>query len=193
MKLNMILGALVVSVSLVSQSFGLELLDRMLGVNSGACCEKPCCEVEPACCAPVAAKCCQPEPACCAPEAACCDTNPCCKRGGLLDHLFARRCCKPACEPVCEPVCCQPEPTCCEAAPCCKRGGLLDHLFARRCKTSCCDVAPSCGGCDSCGAGAPVAAPAPAGAAPMPPAPMADPSASLPSNRRLVRTTSLVK
>ena len=189
MKLNMIVGALVVSMSLVSQSFGLELLDRMLGVSGGACCETPCCEPEPACCAPVAAKCCQPEPTCC-------DVAPCCKkRAGLLDHLFARHCCKPACEPVCcepEPVCCQPEPTCCDVAPCCKkRGGLLDHLFARRsCKPTCCDVAPVCDGCTS---GAPVAAPAPAGAAPMPPAPMADPSASVPSNRRLVRTTSLVK
>ncbi len=47
MRWNMVLGALVLSVGLCSQSFGFELLDRMLGMGCGcdaqaSCCEKPC-------------------------------------------------------------------------------------------------------------------------------------------------------
>ena len=49
MKWNMVFGALVVSVGLCSQSYGFELLDRMLGLNDcgcNSCCQKSC---EPAC------------------------------------------------------------------------------------------------------------------------------------------------
>src|SRR5271168_2993425 len=44
MKWNMVLGALVVSVGLCGQSFGFELLERMLGLNDcgcNTCCTKP--------------------------------------------------------------------------------------------------------------------------------------------------------
>ena len=48
MKWNMVFGALVVSVGLASQSFGFELLDRMLGLNDCGC--NSCChKAEPAC------------------------------------------------------------------------------------------------------------------------------------------------
>ena len=84
MKWNVI-GALVVSVGLCSQSQGFELLDRMLGSGCGcavecgqSCCEKPCgaaadpgCGCATACdpgcgCATACESCCQP--ACCQPR-----------------------------------------------------------------------------------------------------------------------------
>jgi hypothetical protein len=78
MKWNMFLGALVVSLGLCSQSFGFDLLNRMLGRNSGGCCQSQCCETsccEPTCCEPA---CC--EPACCEP--ACCEQQSCCDSCG---------------------------------------------------------------------------------------------------------------
>ena len=79
MKWNMVFGALVVSVGLCGQSFGFELLDRMLGLNDCGCnsccnsCEPSCgCDkgCEPSCCAAEAA--CAAAPSCgCAAEAAC--------------------------------------------------------------------------------------------------------------------------
>ena len=87
MRWNMFVGALVVSVGLSSQSFGFELLDRMLGLNDcgcNSCCEPQCCEKS---CAPACEQACAPacEPACAAPacEPACataCDTG-CCGNG----------------------------------------------------------------------------------------------------------------
>src|SRR5690606_41926598 len=47
MKWNMVFGALVVSVGLCSQSFGFELLDRMLGLNDCGC--NSCCTAQPSC------------------------------------------------------------------------------------------------------------------------------------------------
>ena len=49
MKWNMVFGALVVSVGLCSQSFGFELLERMLGLNDcgcNSCCQQAC---QPSC------------------------------------------------------------------------------------------------------------------------------------------------
>ena len=43
MKWNIIIGTLVLGVGLCSQSFGFDLLDRMLGVN-GCGCESKCCD-----------------------------------------------------------------------------------------------------------------------------------------------------
>ena len=87
-----------------------------------------------------------------------------------------------------------------------KCGGLLSKLFQRKnsigCDSGCdaCAVASSgcAGGCSSCGsstvAPAPVSAPAIHGdAAPMPPAPIVDPSAYLQSNRRVIQATSYVR
>src|SRR5580704_6563585 len=75
MKWNMVFGALVVSVGLCSQSYGFELLERMLGLNDcgcNSCCQKSC---EPAC---GCDKGCEP---------ACGQGNACCAA--------------PACEPAC--------------------------------------------------------------------------------------------
>jgi hypothetical protein len=241
MRGKTLLGALLVSVALSSQAFGFELLDRMLGLNTGCGTCDPCGEV--ACCEP-AAKCCAPEPACCE-RPACCEPEcgkatcrPCCDLFGGLKGLFACRscgkasccepeccekakccapepaccepaCCKPRCQPLlCKPRCCEPkccEPACCEKPACCEpecgkaackqrcicvpNFGLLDSLGGlfkchRCCKTSCCEE----GCCDTCGGGAAEAtAPATAPqeeAAPLPKAPVADPSAS---NQRYYR------
>ncbi|MCA9131651.1 MAG: hypothetical protein KDA45_00780 [Planctomycetales bacterium] len=78
-------------------------------------------------------------------------------------------------------------------------GGLLSKLFKRR-GASCCDAMvcdSGCGsGCNSCGSSsvAPLAAPSIQGdAAPMPPAPIVDPSAYLQSKRRVIQATSYVR
>lgn len=181
MKSKAVFGALLVSVALCSQGFGLELLDRMLGLKGCGCnpCAPACCEeaqaCEPACCEQAAC-----EPACCekaACEPACCEEacEPCCRKRcdlfkglrDLADRSRCRRACRQACrEKCCEPACCEeaccPEPACCEEA----------------CAPACC-AAPACGG------GAPVVAPAEE-AAPLPQAPQADPSASLMRHRGFV-------
>lgn len=80
-----------------------------------------------------------------------------------------------------------------------KCGGLLSKLFQR--KNRCCDTLVCDSGCSTCGSGsvnygssAPVAAPVVNGdAAPMPPAPIVDPSAYLQSNRRVIQATSYVR
>jgi len=143
------------------------------------------------------------------------------KKNHLLHHLRGNSCdscCAPACEPSCaaapscgcESACgngCGAAPSCgCEvASPCCDTGcgghrhhGLLHRLFKHKRGNGCCDM-----GCDSCGVaasscnggcGGGVAAPAAHGdAAPMPPAPIVDPSAYLQSNRRVIQATSYVR
>lgn len=215
MKLNMFLGALVVSVGLCGQSFGFELLDRMLGLNSygGGCCEQSCCEqtcaAEPACGH-------QAEPACgCEVEQSCgCGHQHRCHDlfGGLRGLFHCHRC-KSACggcqvEQSCG---CDAEPACgCEAAPsCCGRRhrGLLHHLFAHKRHCGHQSACSSCdSGCSSCeggmvnGGGYDQNAPTPAApgaeggdAAPMPPAPMADPSASLRNHNRIFQASKYVR
>ncbi len=100
----------------------------------------------------------------------------------------------------CEIAACDP------CAPSCgkKCGGLLSKLFKKK-NSSCCDTVACCdsgcdsgctSGCSSCGgsSAAPVAAPVVHGdAAPMPPAPIVDPSAYLQSNRRVIQATSYVR
>ena len=156
MKRMLFLGALVLGVTVCSQSFGFELLDRMLG--SKGCCGSSCCE--PACDA--GDSCCEPacdagngccEPACDAGNGCCepsCGAQACgkkrCKKHdlfgglkGLFDHCkkkHSRSCCEPACDAgngCCEPACdagngngCC-EPTC-GAKTCCKQ---------KRCKKHC--------------------------------------------------------
>ena len=156
MKWNMILGALIVSVSMSGQSFGFELLDQLLGMGGGcgcnSCCEKPCGAPADCGCAP---KCCK-KSRCCKPK--CC--NP--------------KCCKSRCN-----SCCAPKPDCGCASKCCKKRCCLMDLF--RCKKSCCNSCESSCGCGAGGEGAVIEG----DAAPMPPAPMADPSAWIPSKRRV--------
>ena len=120
---------------------------------------------------------------------------------------------------IAAPACgggCGAAPSCgCEISPCdpcgatgcdsgcdsgCGRkcGGLLSKLFQHKHRGHGCDSLcdSGCGGCSSCGgaSSAPVAAPAVNGdAAPMPPAPIVDPSAYLQSNRRVIQATSYVR
>ena len=49
MKRMLFLGALVLGVTVCSQSFGFELLDKMLGHKGCASCCEPGCGAEPAC------------------------------------------------------------------------------------------------------------------------------------------------
>jgi len=159
MRWRMVLGALVVSASMCSQSFGLELLDRLLGLDNccGGCGSCAQC-AEPACAPCQAARACAPEPACCEPEP-CCD--PCGRRcdlfSGLRDLFKCNRCgrnscgCEPACEPACEtckPAC---EPACAPSCePSCRPRGL--RLLRPACRTACqpsCEPAcePACNPC----------------------------------------------
>ena len=246
MRWNMVFGALVVSVGLCSQSFGFELLERMLGLNDCGCnsccqpacepscgcdkgCEPTCCAQEQSCCAQEQS-CCAQEQSCCAAEQSCCAAEPscgceqqsCCHRRrhgdlfcglrGLFDcHKCKKSCCEQTCaaEPTCcaaEQSCCAAEPTCCEQQSCCKprrrcHRGLLDIFRCHHRHNNCCNsgCGDSCGngGCSSCGGGE--GAPAPAAgdmpgeeAAPMPPAPTPDQSASVKSKRRVVSTASRI-
>src|SRR5687767_13633618 len=112
MKWNMMFGALVLSAALTSQSFGFDLLDRMLGMkHSGhgcsSCCEPSCgCESshEPSC--GCESSCC--ESSCCTP----CQQY-CCKTPDIFAGLFGGcgcgshgcgdSCCEASCG--CEPSC----------------------------------------------------------------------------------------
>jgi hypothetical protein len=235
MKWNILCGSLVLGLGLCTQSFGFELLDRMLGVDS--CCESSCCKKS--CCEAAAPSCCAAEPTCAAAAGpACgCDAAPacgcesacapkCCKQKCRQPLFNFNKCCKPkCCKSACDTGCCDAQPTCaaacepacgaepacgCESAcapKCCKskcnRGCLLDRIFAcnkRCCKPKCCDNGCH-GGCNGCAAAAPGCgyegghgAPAPAmdgDAPPMPPAPVVDPSAFVPSQRRVVHASTL--
>ncbi len=55
MKWNILVGSLVLGLGLSTQSFGMDLLDRMLGMNynggcdKASCCETSCCDPGPSC------------------------------------------------------------------------------------------------------------------------------------------------
>jgi hypothetical protein len=129
MKWNTVFSALVVSASLCGQSFGFELLDRMLGLNDCGCntccstaapacgCDKGCgpSNYEPACNAAVAAAC---EPGCAAAAAPCSCT---------------------AAAPACEAACSAAGPTSGCAAPAAPSCG---------CAAPACGS--TCGGCNKC-------------------------------------------
>ena len=160
MKRMLFLGALVLGVTVCSQSFGFELLDRMLGGHKGctSCCE-PDCGAANGCCADAC------EPGCGAGNGC---AEPACGAGN--------GCAEPACDAgngCCEPAC---------GAGSCTGGcgrkkhdlfgglkGLFGHLKRKHSScTSCCE--PACGagnGCaePACGA---VSAPEAAPAAPTP-------------------------
>ena len=157
MKWNVLAGTIVLSASVCTQSFGLELLDRMLGV--GGCCSNGCASAAPACgCdsgSAVDPGCgcdngCAVDPACgcdsgCAPACGSCATTSCCK-GGLLKRLLGNRCKRncgscatvTCCDSGCaaDPACgCAADPACgcdagCSAAACCSAPTC--------CSTKCC-------------------------------------------------------
>ena len=150
MKWTSFLGVLILSFGLCSQTFGFELLDRILGIGNSGCCESSCgCEAEPECG-------CEAEPDC-------------------------------GCEA--EPDCgCEAEPDCGCDTGCNKqsRRTLLDDLLSGLRKSCGCDTT------DCCDAGGDADAEE---AAPMPPAPIVDPSAFVPQKRRVVQasTTTIVR
>ncbi|QDT02321.1 hypothetical protein K227x_06970 [Rubripirellula lacrimiformis] len=148
MTLTMVLGC-----TLCTQSFGFDLLDRMLGIkgcgSAASCCDTGCdipsCAVEPNC-------------GCEAPS---CDTgcNSCDKGCGLLGKLHAKSCLS---EPNCgceAPACGCEVPSCDTGCNSCDKGcGLLGKLHAKSClsEPTCGCEAPTCGceapapcGCES--------------------------------------------
>lgn len=204
MKLNIAFASLVASVALCSQSYGFDLLDRMLG-GSGCGCDVQCCET--------AVTCCEADPNCgadvvdpsCGCQDACdpCATESCCNKALITINLpkiklIQIKRCKPACATTCcetEPGCAVVDPSCgadpscgCGPAPC-SRKGLLDRIFSRRhCgKVSCCEATCGADAC-GCGSAAPAAAEGHSGDAPAPPAPVVDPAAfSAPARTLAVR------
>lgn len=138
MKRIKFVGAMVLSLAVCSQSYGFDLLDRMLGAKKGCGCAAPvstCCEPAPVCCEP-APVCCPPAPKVCEPAPVCCEAPKC----------------APACEPVCETAC---EPACDSCDPCAKKKkglfaaltGLFHHHHKKHgcgCESACDSCAPVC-------------------------------------------------
>jgi len=175
MKRMMFLGALVLGVTVCSQSFGFELLDRMLGHKGCASCCEPGCDAGNGCC----------EPGCGAGNGC---AEPACGAGN--------GCAEPACDAGAG--CCEPS---CGAASCCgtrKKCHPIRDLFAALkakharkscCGTSCCGGEPDCSagnGCCEPGCGAEPACGAAAGCAPCAAEPTPDASASV----KAVRTVA---
>jgi hypothetical protein len=179
MKWNSVLGSMVVALGLCAQSFGFDLLDRMLGANGYGCQTSCCTAVAPSCAAPscaaptcaaaaptcAAGPTCAAEPSCGAVSSGCCQKR-CCglHLGGWLGH---HRCCKPVMScgaPACAAPTCAAAPACgaepsCGAAPACgscHRQCFVHRLFA--CKHRCCNsgcnagcASPACAA-PTCGA-----------------------------------------
>ena len=228
MKWNILLGTLVLGLALSTQSFGFELLNRMLGGGCTSNCCEPACGCDDDC-----------DPGCgcdngcddgCDPACGCdngcddgCSGSACGKkRMSLLERLgcqlsHSNSCCEPACgcDDDCDPACgcdngcdngCDPACGCdngcdngcddgCDGGCCGSKkhgcGGLLDRIFAHKprcCKKSCCD--DGCSGCAAAPYSGEEAAPEAADAAPMPPAPVVDPSAFVPGQQRVLRVSS---
>ena len=178
MKRMMYLGALVLGVTVCSQSFGFELLDRMLGCKGGASCCEPGCDAGAGCCEPGCGAgngCAEPacgagngcaEPACDAGAGCCepsCGAGSCCgarKKHDLfggLKGLFAKckrkhSCCGSCTEPGCDAGngCC--EPACGAGNGCAEPAcGAGNGCAEPACDASagCCE--PSCGAASCCG------------------------------------------
>ena len=154
MKRMLFLGALVLGVTVCSQSFGFELLDRMLGCKGCTSCCEPGCDAGAGdgCCEPgcdAGNGCCEPAcdagagDGCCG--SSCCGTRKCRKHDlfGGLKGLFEKckrkhsSCCEPACDAgngCCEPACdagagcCEPS---CGAASCCGTSCRKKHTPIR--------------------------------------------------------------
>ncbi len=155
MKWNILVGSMVLGASLCGQSFGGDLLHRLLGGNgcgaSSSCCDTTVCDPT------------------CGTEIVGCD--PCGKDPSCGCEVK----CAPVCPQPCAPAPCAPAPCaphcgaevpCCDpcAAPGCRRTPILDRLKGLKCKlagfknrlhascdTGCADpCAPNCGCEDPC-------------------------------------------
>ncbi len=197
MKWNILVGSLVLGLGLSTQSFGFELLDRMLGIN-GSGCASSCCDTKGCTDAGCAAKC-GADTGCTAAATCGCDNG--CHKSRCRSR--GRRCCHNGCTSNGCAAKCGADYGCAAAASCgcdngckksCRRGCLLDRIFV--CRKSCCNSGCSsceakCGAEVGCGCGAPAAALESDGD--MPPAPVVDPSAFLPSQRRVIHASTLVR
>lgn len=155
MKWNMIVGSLVLGASLCGQSFGIDLLSRMLG-GRGCGCDTSCCDTAIA------------DPSCGCELAPGCDNG--CNKGCKL--LGGPSC---GCEAPCNTGCaaapsCGCEPSCGAEVSCCKpckkplqnllkrvKCNLPKLSIERTCGPVCCDngcgAAPTCGCEDPCNKG----------------------------------------
>ena len=103
MKWNILVGSLVLGFGLSTQSFGMDLLDRMLGTNYNGCCDKATCCDTP---------CADPGPSCgcdtgC--DVQCVPCKPKCRRTPLLDLLRGcQKCKKSSCDGGCDATCADP-------------------------------------------------------------------------------------
>ena len=139
MKWNILVGSLVLGFGLCTQSFGLDLLDRMLGTNyngcsdKASCCDTPCADPGPSCGCDTGC------------DVQCVPCKPKCRRTPLLDLLRScHKCKKNACDGNCDATCADPgcgveDPACgCEAA--CDPGCGAEPACG-------CEQAPSCTKC----------------------------------------------
>ena len=141
MKRMMYLGALVLGVTVCSQSFGFEILDRMLGGcrKAGSSCCEPGCDAGNGCCGNAG------DPGCAATDPGCGAGNGCGKGNG---------CAEPACDAG--NGCCDSG---CTAAPGCGRkkhslfGGLKGLFDGCKRKNTSCTSASCCGAEPACDAG----------------------------------------
>ena len=193
MKWNIMVGTLVLGLGLSTQSFGFDLLDRMLGAGDCGC-----------------------EPKCCTKrKAGCADKNAAkgdcaakgkddCKKRCRTPLLPLKRCCsdskakdcaaKNAKKADCGCAAKKADKGCSakKAKKTCKRRCLLDSLFSchkNRCNSGCAKK-KSCG-CDGKAAKGDSGKNAKGDATPMPPAPVVDPSAFLPRQRQVINVSSI--
>ena len=152
MKMNILVGSMLLSASLCGQSFGGDLLHRLLG-GRGCGASSSCCDTSVA------------DPSCGAEMAPCgsgCGAGPSC--GAEMAAPCGSGCAAPSCAPSCgaEIASCGSAPSCGVESSCCgPRRPILSALKAKLCglrsKLSCNSAcAPSCGAetaCDPCGTG----------------------------------------
>jgi len=145
-------GALVLSAVICGQSFGFELLNRMLGAG-GVGCDSSCCDSPPICGCDAPPSCgCATPPSCGCPMVCSCKPSVVACRTPLFGHCKQSGCCDsgPACG-------CDSRPSCgCSCRSCPLANFRLPSLNLFRgscgccCKATCCnvsgcDAAPTCG------------------------------------------------
>jgi hypothetical protein len=164
MKWNIVIGSLVLGLGLSTQSFGFDLLDRMLGMDYDGCGKGGACgKVDP---------CCQKGDPGCLQKG-----DPCCQKGDpkcggcksctpLLDkircHLAASPCQKggDCCGKMEDPCCQKGDPCVQKGDPCCQKGDPCVQKGEGKCGKSCtplldrirCRMA-SLRSCNKCGKG----------------------------------------
>ncbi len=187
MKWNILLSTVVLGVALCSQSYGFELLDRMLGLG-GCGCETKCCTTKNSCAAKANGEAkaagCAVKPSCgCEAKAAACAAKPACGCEAKAAGCAAKPACgaEKACgvESKCRDRC---RPNLLERIFGCHRSGCHDHGCAAKAAYGCEAKKAACG-CEA-------PAKSEGEMAPMPPAPIVDPSAYVPAQRHVVHASA---